>query len=60
MSHRGDRYGKKYILCNFFYRLSFQPWVSRCARGTVPWVHRDTGLGNLAENTARFHFHINM
>ena len=42
MSHRGDRYGKKYIQCNFIYRLSLQPWVSRCARGTVPWVHRDT------------------
>lgn len=42
MSHRGDRYGMKYIQCNFIYRLSLQPWVSRCARGTVPWVHRDT------------------
>ena len=44
MSHRGDRYRKKYIQCNFIYRLSLQPWVSRCARGTVPWVHRDTRL----------------
>ena len=44
MSHRGDRYGKKYIQCNFIYKLSLQPWVSRCARGIVPWVHRDTRL----------------
>ena len=42
MSHRGDRYGKKYIQCNFIYQVqSPQPWVSRCAGGTVPWVHRD-------------------
>ena len=41
MSHRGDRYGKKYIQCNFIYRLSLQPRVPRCAGGTVLQVHRD-------------------